>query len=74
MAVFAAVRKGKACRIVESDRRAVHDFGDERQRLQRARSELFEQEERREVSEVRSCASARTAPSRFSFTSFARTP
>src|SRR6185503_10068717 len=42
--VLAAMRKGEARGIVESGWRAVHDFGDERQRLQRAWPELLEQQ------------------------------
>ena len=52
MAVLAAVREREARRIVEARRRAVHDLGDQRQRLQRARAELFEQQERGEVAQV----------------------
>ena len=52
VAVLAAVREGEARRVVESCRRAVHDFGDQRQRLQRARAQLFEQQERGEVAQI----------------------
>ena len=52
MSVLAAVREREARRIVEPRRRAVHDLGDERQRLQRARAELLEQQERREVAQL----------------------
>src|SRR4030095_488468 len=50
--VLPAMREGEARRVVETCRRAVHHFGDERQRLQRARTELLEQEERGEVAQV----------------------
>ena len=52
MAVLAAVREREAGRIVEARRRAVHHLGDERQRLQRARTELLEQQERGEVAQL----------------------
>ena len=55
MAVLAAVRERKSRQIVEARRRAVHDFGDQRQRLQRPRPELLEQQQRR-----RSRASSRS--------------
>ena len=42
MAVLPAVREREPRRIVEPRRRAVHHFGDERQRLQRARTELLD--------------------------------
>ena len=50
--VLAAMRECEARGIVESGRRAVHDFRDERERLQRARPELLEQQEGREVAQV----------------------
>ena len=52
MAVLAAVRERKTRRIVESRRRAVHDFGNEGQRLEGPRAELFEQEKRRKVPQL----------------------
>ena len=61
MAVLAAVREREARRIGEARRRAVHDFGDERQRLQRARAELLDQQQRREVAQL---ALVRDAPAR----------
>jgi hypothetical protein len=51
---------------------AVHHLRNQRERLQCSRTELFEQEERREIAQVASCA-ALTAPRRFSSTSTART-
>src|SRR6185503_609581 len=50
--VLPAMREGEARRVVETCWRAVHDFGDERQRLQSAWPELLEQEERGEVAQV----------------------
>ena len=47
-----AVGEREASGIVEPRRRTVHHFGDQRQRLQRARPELFEQQEGREVAQV----------------------
>ena len=52
MAVLAAVREREARRIRESRRRAVDHFSDERQRLQRPRTELLDQQQRREVAQV----------------------
>lgn len=52
MAVLAAVRKRKTSRIVKARRGAVHDFGDERERLRRPRRELFEQEKGGEVPQI----------------------
>ena len=52
MSVLAAMRERKARRIVEPRRRAVHDLGDECQRLQRGRAELLEQQERREIAQL----------------------
>ena len=50
--VLAAVREREPRRVGKPGRRAVHDLGDERQRLQRARSQLLEQRQRREVAQV----------------------
>src|SRR5207244_11841215 len=44
MPVFAAECEGESRGIGKPDGRAVHDFCDERQRLRRARSQLFEQQ------------------------------
>ncbi len=52
MAVLPAVREGEPCRIVEPGRCAVYHFGHERERLQRARAELFHQEQLGEVAEI----------------------
>ena len=52
MPVLAAVREGEAGRVVEAGRRAVHDLGNQRQRLQRPRPELFDQQQRGEVAQV----------------------
>ena len=52
MAVLAAVRERKARRIVESRRRAVHHFGDQRERLKRPGAKLFEQQEGCEIAEA----------------------
>jgi len=42
MAVFAAMREREARRIREAGGRAVHDFRNQSERLQRARAEAFE--------------------------------
>ena len=44
-AVFAAVGEGEAGGIGEAAGRPVHDFGDESQRLEGARTESFDEEE-----------------------------
>src|SRR2546427_4218792 len=44
MPVFAAECEGESRGIGKPNGRAVHDFCDDRQRLQRARSQLFEQQ------------------------------
>jgi len=64
MAVFAAMRERKPSGILEPRRRAVDHFRDERERLQRARAELLEEQERREVAQValvRECQHRRRA-------------
>jgi len=45
VAVFPAMREGEASRIGEAAGRAVDDFRDERQRLEGARAESFDEEE-----------------------------
>ena len=52
MPVLAAVREREARRIGEAARRAVHHLGDQRQRLQRARPEILQQQQRREIAEL----------------------
>ena len=52
MAVFAAVREREARRIGEAAGRSVHDFGNQRERLQRARAEIFEQQQRGKIAEL----------------------
>jgi len=44
VSVFAAVGEGKSRRVGKPARRAVHDLGDQRERLKRARAEFFEQQ------------------------------
>ena len=52
MTVLAAVGEREPRRIVEARRRAVHDFGDQRERLQRARTELLDEQQRGEVAQL----------------------
>ena len=73
MAVLAAVREGEARRIGEAARRAVDHLGDQRQRLQGPRPEIFQQQQRREIAQLAFIGDASTAPSRFKSTSPART-
>ena len=59
MAVFAAVSEREPRGVVETRRRAVHDLGDQRERLKRPGTELLEQQERREVAQDRARAPVR---------------
>lgn len=52
MSVFAAVGEGEARRIGEAAGRAVDYFRDERERLQGARAQAFDEQEGSEVAEV----------------------
>ena len=52
MAVLAAVRERETRRVRKSDRRPVDHFGNQRQRLQRARTQLFQKQERREIAQI----------------------
>jgi len=74
MSVLPAVRKRKARRILEPRRGTVDDLRNQRERLQRARPELFQQQKGGKVADSRARgASASTAPSRRWFTSAWRT-
>ena len=58
MAVFASVREGEACGIGEAAGCAVHDFGNECERLKGSRSQAFDQQQGGEVAKfllVRNC-------------------
>ena len=61
MAVLAAERERESRRIGEARRRAVDHFRDHRQRLQRARTDVLEQQQRREVAQL---AGRATPPAR----------
>src|SRR2546423_7889199 len=52
MTVLSAVRKCKTGGIGESAGCAVHHFGNECQGLQRARSQIFQKQERREIAQI----------------------
>ena len=52
VSVLSAMRERKPGRILEPRRRTVHHFRDERQRLQRPRTELLQQQERGEVAQL----------------------
>jgi len=65
MAVLAAMREREPRRIGESGGRTVHHFRDERERLQRPRPQLLDQQKRREVAElplVRECQDSAEPP------------
>ena len=71
--VLAAVSERESRGVVETRRRAVHDLGDQRERLKRPGTELLEQQNDAKSARSRSCASASTAPRRRSLTSALRT-
>src|SRR6185369_12584103 len=52
MAVLAAVRKSETSRIVETTGSAVNYFSDERQRLQRSRTKLLEEQQLGKVVQI----------------------
>ena len=52
MAIFAAVSEGKARRIGEPARRAMDNFGDQCERLQRARAKVFQEQQFGELAQV----------------------
>src|SRR5688572_2553252 len=52
MSILAAVGKREARRIGEPCRCAMDDLRNERERLEGARSELFQEEKRREVADI----------------------
>ena len=52
MPILAAEREREARRIGKARRRAVNHFRDHRQRLQRARSDILEQQQRREIAQL----------------------
>ena len=52
MSVFSSMSECEARRIVEPCGRAVHHFRDERERLQRSRPQLLDQQKRREVAQL----------------------
>ena len=52
MTVLAAVREREARRIGESSGGAVHNLGDQCQRLQRPRAQILQQQQRCEVAEL----------------------
>lgn len=52
VAVLAAVREGETRGVGEAAGCAVHDFRNERERLQRARTEAFDEQQRGEVAKI----------------------
>jgi hypothetical protein len=52
MRVFAAMREGESRGIGEPRRRAVNDFRDQRERLQRSWSEVLHEQQRRKVAQL----------------------
>src|SRR5204863_2703143 len=49
--VLATEREGKASRIRKTGRRTMNDFRDHRQRLQCSRTDILEQQKRREITQ-----------------------
>ena len=52
MTIFSTMRKRESRRIREAARSAMNNFGNERQRLQCARAQLLEEQQRREIVKV----------------------
>src|SRR5258706_3358227 len=52
MTIFAAVGEREACWIGEATRRAMDDFGDQRERLKGARTELLQKQQFSEIAQI----------------------
>ncbi len=73
MSILPVVRECEACGIGEPGRSTVDDLCHQRERLQRARPELFQKQKGSKVADIALLSEGETAPSRRWFTSAWRT-